>query len=1485
MKKPVRRLLSSTLVFLVTTSIVLSALAPLTLPQSLQAQTNPQTTDIFTGQFIPAYFGSAYDPSEAYKRMAGATVYVFGYDSWGRVVNDFAYRTQIKADGSFQAAGLPNASHYGVFFPNGGNNSLEPTSNQHIPFRSPKPEDQLQTAFAYQQATFPDTDPEDTNEPEPPRTQINNERIDGEDGRDEIRGQSVFLTSSRSVDIDNHINIFPLVPTTVLSVTIQDGAPEGGQAEAGNQNVPYEIFAQRVVNDLSEETGGEISALSYVTKSPIIRGRTVYTSEMVPVGGGDENPIGGDDEASQPMESESAALFQAYAPPGIYAITYWRPDTRDVNQQITYLNYDGEVNLRADWNGLAMEQVGFEAYSEDDIYGWSAKIEAPIADRSWTSVPGSTNLWGIITMSQDSRDRPYYGASVNLHDSALRKVTLFGSEARTCSSSNASEFTTSTNGIYFFTNACPDNTGYPVNLSTTASITVHGPGNNAGSPAARSKLHKVSIGDKSGPARRDVRLEESGASSGQSSISIFNEGVAYRDVQVDLFQNGKKIVSLGRPDNTGRVYIDPIYFQRNLDAEFTLKLNPDFPTVAGFTTRKYNLSGISNYDWSQGALAFEPINLHKPTSTFTTTLASLSLENILNNFTIRPAFAQTQSCILDPNTDQCADFTNRIPMTSSGGGSGNQWLLRIDDESVYQAIELNGFTKDAWKIDKLELRPEDVQPNGMDIGLRANADPCTIGNSDQNPHEGYWLAGDGDDPYGEDISANDGPKRIVGFRLICETDKYDSYYGLNNIFDATELESMNFRLHAVIAQRDPEQTEANQEQVLPTHYTTGDEGFPITITRVGGEYSTSTTAITMVPKYGQCEYGDKIGLNGFMPDINIGAIIMDIGCTLVSAAIAGINKVFGMITDRFITVDPIGSTLFGGLPIKFWNIIRNFVNALSVLILVAAGIAIMLRYEPNTFRLQTVLRKLIITIVAVNFSVLIMQVFVDIANVLAYGGYHYLTSVLDEPAAAVSGAGVTAGLLGYVALAMASAVVSGLGGFVMIVFGIFFLVILMAYVGIKIAYQYFLRLVVLLICIIIAPAAIAATILPGTSKYFSKWKNMFIGALVGQVALAMVLALSFTLLNSFAKVTSFSESILMLVAALALFYMATILPNKAAAMAGTDMASGIESFGKSIAAWSIKSARGQGPLKMFNQLERARRSSEREGEDAMRDSLDMGKLSRVQRFNRVRRQFGLGGGASATELLEAEEKARQSGQKTAIRSFDIEGEDPDEVLRSELIRETTALHPDWSQEQIEQSVNNQMTTRAPRRRGEVLQRLRRRGPIYRDAGIDARRTAIADRVRHAPEIRHEAEVEASRYKDLERIADNIRGGLSMPKSKTDLYGQFGKFNTYDGDAIVADAGRIAARNNSTPTTSDLKPIYEFLVANGADFNTYGDVKTWLTDARKSALADLAVEHYGFTPLNIQRNEHIDLLWGVVSDISGDPDKRGKATRLRSGTAP
>lgn len=307
--------------------IFLSLLLLLAHPHPAFADTSENNTSIFTGQFLPAFIGGAYDPSEAYKRIAGLPVYVFGYDRWtdtqAMVINNYAIRTEIRADGSFQVQGLPTAAHYAVYFPFEKSadiskgvtrtdctaGDLNPcagfASYANVPdaeFRMPEDQDLIKDVFSYAQG-------------DATGVTIDNTQIPGQ----KITLGKVFLTNETRVDIQNHVNVFPLVPVTNIKITVY-----------ANRGDSFEVVAQRVSQSNCSANGCIPSGpLNY----PVIRGRTIESGSF--------------DIKLQKH------VFQAYGPSGNYAISVWRTETNSA----TYKDWDLQLPVNSSTSGFAVQTV------------------------------------------------------------------------------------------------------------------------------------------------------------------------------------------------------------------------------------------------------------------------------------------------------------------------------------------------------------------------------------------------------------------------------------------------------------------------------------------------------------------------------------------------------------------------------------------------------------------------------------------------------------------------------------------------------------------------------------------------------------------------------------------------------------------------------------------------------------------------------------------------------------------------------------------------------------------------------------------------------------------------------------------------------------------------------------------------------------------------------------------------------------------------
>lgn len=335
-------------------------------PPVTNAQQSANNTAVFSGQFIPAFVGSAYDPTAAYQRMAGLPVYVFAYDSWGGasfIINNLAVRTQVRADGSFQVQGLPNGQKFGVYFPfrlladgsavertdcyNGDTTVLpcrDSVLGPDVAFRMPQPDnnsDGILDVFSYNMA--------DASALTSVYDQLNNQ----------INLGLTFLTQETRVDIENNINTFPLVPTSAIRINVLPSNEPGLNLDGA-----YEVVVQRVGYTA---TSGVASTVP--VSSPIIAGRTTFPREMT-----------GPDpwESSNTITFFGGRFFQAYAPPGTYAVTVWMN-----TGGVAYNVFSGVVNSSIH---------GFAIYNNSGM-GWE---DALTVSREVVARKNNFVVWGRV---------------------------------------------------------------------------------------------------------------------------------------------------------------------------------------------------------------------------------------------------------------------------------------------------------------------------------------------------------------------------------------------------------------------------------------------------------------------------------------------------------------------------------------------------------------------------------------------------------------------------------------------------------------------------------------------------------------------------------------------------------------------------------------------------------------------------------------------------------------------------------------------------------------------------------------------------------------------------------------------------------------------------------------------------------------------------------------------------------------------------------
>lgn len=1121
---------------------IVTSLGPAITPTIAQDANN---TDLFTGQFIPAYLGAAYDPSEAYKQMAGMTVYVFAYDKPGTIIKNYVYKTQVRADGSFQAAGLSNASHYGICFP-GRLGDLQP-------FRVPLNEDQLNTIFAFNSGTWP-------SESAMPLDQTGAQA-------NRIPGCRTFYTSSKSVDITNHINIFPLIPNTVLSVIIKDAqaTSTSGNFDLYNNNTPYEVYAQRI--SINSTTQGlcsyspticigtdnkpiTIESKNSLVSGPIIRGRTIpLTTGNAPYQG--------------------ATIFQAYAPQGIYAITYWRPDTRDTTTAITYLNFNGSQSINTAYNGIAFENVVASGSNVTVGDGQTSSNQWLLSTRdynshptyAWQVKPGNLNIWGIAQANRSGSSAPIGGPTISI---ASARFGFINPATRTCRKGNADSQGNKTAlqsgpisdwGIYLFSTSCLDSVD-PLSTRSTQ-ITIKAYTDSAKNQYQGIDNKTVRVTGYDGPARNDVSLASVPKDGAKFKLLFPNKTgkVGFTPFTTfNLTVDGKTYWNVAESDATNTVIIPGIYFSNSPTAKYTVwSSSPKSGFGAANINTSFIIDGSTLHNPTVALNDLGTIDTTPKQSQLASTLSALNFSGLFDRLRISRAYADSgDGNPENMNRSDVKIFLNMKVISSMYGGEG----------------AASFFTVNNYDLTKVEMDLPPELDNGNANYVSFNAYDNLGSNAGQKDGMLTTDTLDSNDQANQS-SLNNGSATnniIVGVHLKekdVERHPLDAAYQAYQAYQSSDdLQPMPLTLKIEFKKTDqatlPQGTVDNKSTVqqdtsnlLPTVLSA-----EIPVILMGTPTSEDDTKYAFTMSYGLvplqmrapgCDVDNGNGIFGTHIGSSVLSSIQQGLCDGIGASTSFFGWGINYIADHLVTVDPLQYAITG----QIWNVMRNLVNGLAVVLLIIYGIAIMLRYEPGRFNLQNGLTTLIVTIILVNFSILIIQFAIDVANVASAGGYHFILSALKDvnsgPDLSSTMAGVTS-MAGLSAAAFAIILSSGGSILFAVLLGLFAIVVALLYVLAKTVWFWILRQLVLIICIVVAPLALAARILPGTQPYYMKWRTMLTKTLISQIMFAFVLALAMAMLQVGIKAGyDFMTSLVSIGLAGGLFYYSTKFPAQAIA--------------------------------------------------------------------------------------------------------------------------------------------------------------------------------------------------------------------------------------------------------------------------------------------------------------------------------------------------
>lgn len=198
--------------------------------------------------------------------------------------------------------------------------------------------------------------------------------------------------------------------------------------------------------------------------------------------------------------------------------------------------------------------------------------------------------------------------------------------------------------------------------------------------------------------------------------------------------------------------------------------------------------------------------------------------------------------------------------------------------------------------------------------------------------------------------------------------------------------------------------------------------------------------------------------------------------------------------NNFTSLEPV----IGG-----WQIMRDVANMFFVLILLVIAFATIMSIERYGYR--SLLRRLIVMSILVNFSMTIVGLLIDLSQVIMLT---FVAAIKD-----VASGNIVAGFGLADAFNLSASSSADLGNYITtLILGAVMITIVVVVIGVFLIILC-MRIVRLWILIVMAPIAFLFYVFPGTQKYYSEWMNDLTNNLIIGPVLAFFLWLSFTIIG------------------------------------------------------------------------------------------------------------------------------------------------------------------------------------------------------------------------------------------------------------------------------------------------------------------------------------------------------------------------------------
>ena len=241
-------------------------------------------------------------------------------------------------------------------------------------------------------------------------------------------------------------------------------------------------------------------------------------------------------------------------------------------------------------------------------------------------------------------------------------------------------------------------------------------------------------------------------------------------------------------------------------------------------------------------------------------------------------------------------------------------------------------------------------------------------------------------------------------------------------------------------------------------------------------------------------------------------------CSLSSFLAEGMDNIFNLLTG-FVAVQPIRTSDQSGDLYKAWDIMRSFANIVFIIGFLVIIYSQLTSTGVSNYGIKKLLPRIIIAAILVNISYYICAIAVDITNILGYSLQHIFIQV-RENLFGIHGntwsnsMGNWESVTGFVLSGGATVLALGAGGAAALAAtggtaaaAIFLLLPILVGALITILVVLLIlaaRQAIIIILIIISPLAFVAYLLPGTEKWFEKWKDLFMTMMIFFPAFSMV---------------------------------------------------------------------------------------------------------------------------------------------------------------------------------------------------------------------------------------------------------------------------------------------------------------------------------------------------------------------------------------------